>query len=64
MLWKALDALPEKERMALILRDVEGLSTAETAEALASSETTVRSQICRGRLRLKGILENMKGEKP
>jgi len=64
MLWKALNELPGKERMALILRDVEGLSTAETAEALDSSESTVRSQICRGRLRLKEILENMKGEKP
>ena len=56
ILWKAIDALPEKERLALILRDVEGLSTAETAEILASSETTVRSQICRGRLKLKQIL--------
>lgn len=64
LLWKALNQLPEKEKMALILRDVEGLSTAETAEILASSETTVRSQICRGRLRLKEILINMKGEKP
>jgi RNA polymerase sigma-70 factor, ECF subfamily len=65
ILWKAIDTLPEKERLALILRDVEGLSTAETAEILASSETTVRSQICRGRLKLKQILEypgGVKGE--
>jgi RNA polymerase sigma-70 factor (ECF subfamily) len=62
LLWKAINGLPEKERMALILRDVEGLSTAETAEILESSETTVRSQICRGRLRLKQILEGVKGE--
>jgi RNA polymerase sigma-70 factor, ECF subfamily len=62
LLWKAINALPEKERMALILRDVEGLSTAETAEILESSEATVRSQICRGRLRLKKILESIKGE--
>jgi RNA polymerase sigma-70 factor (ECF subfamily) len=61
MLWKALDGLPEKERMALILRDVEGLSTAETATILGSSEATVRSQICRGRLKLKDALESMRG---
>jgi len=64
LLWKALDELPEKERMALILRDVEGLSTSEAAEVLASSETTVRSQICRGRLKLKEILGRMKGGRP
>jgi RNA polymerase sigma-70 factor, ECF subfamily len=64
MLWKALDQLPEKERMALILRDVEGLSTSEAAEVLASSETTVRSQICRGRLKLKDILDKVKGGRP
>ena len=64
ILWRAIDTLPEKERLALILRDVEGLSTAETAEILTSSEATVRSQICRGRLRLKQILESVKGEQP
>jgi RNA polymerase sigma-70 factor (ECF subfamily) len=64
LLWKALDELPAKERMALILRDVEGLSTSEAAEVLASSEATVRSQICRGRLKLKEIVERMKGGRP
>lgn len=64
LLWRALEQLPEKERMALILRDVEGLSTSETAEVLASSEATVRSQICRGRLKLKEILDRMKGGRP
>lgn len=60
-LWKALHSLPEKERMAVILRDVEGFSTAEVAEILGSSETTVRSQICRGRLRLKEAMDNKTG---
>ena len=61
-LWTALNALPEKERMALILRDVEGFSTAEVAEILGSSETTVRSQICRGRLRLREAMDRKTGD--
>jgi RNA polymerase sigma-70 factor (ECF subfamily) len=61
-LWKALNELPEKERMAVILRDVEGFSTTEVAEILGSSEGTVRSQICRGRMRLKEAMDRKTGE--
>lgn len=61
MLWKALEALPEKERMAVILRDVEGFSTSEVSEILGSSETTVRSQICRGRMKIKELMDQMMG---
>jgi len=48
-----LKALPERERTALVLREVEGLSTREVAEILGSSEVTVRSQICVARAKLK-----------
>jgi RNA polymerase sigma-70 factor (ECF subfamily) len=61
LLWRALDSLPAKERLAVILRDVEGFSTLEVAGILGSSETTVRSQISRGRLRIKERLERMTG---
>ncbi len=54
---EALGALPEKERAALVLRDLEGLSTAEVAEVLGSSETTVRSQISRARIKLRADRE-------
>jgi RNA polymerase sigma-70 factor (ECF subfamily) len=64
MLQKALAGLPEKERMAVILRDVEGLSTAEVALVLHSSESTVRSQISRGRVRLKDAIDGMLGVRP
>ncbi len=47
-----LARLAYKERAALVLRDVEGLSTEAVARALESSPTTVRSQICRARLKL------------
>jgi RNA polymerase sigma-70 factor (ECF subfamily) len=58
-LQKALDRLPEKERLAIVLRDIEGLSTADVAAMLRSSETTVRSQVSRGRLRLKAAIGRM-----
>jgi RNA polymerase sigma-70 factor (ECF subfamily) len=61
ILQKALDSLPEKERLAIVLRDVEGLSTAEVASILRSSETTVRSQVSRGRLRLKAVIDRLMG---
>jgi RNA polymerase sigma-70 factor, ECF subfamily len=53
----ALERLPEKERMAIVLRDIEGLSTSEVAETLGSSETTVRSQISVARAKLRGWLK-------
>ena len=64
ILQRALDSLPEKERLAIVLRDVEGLSTAEVASILQSSETTVRSQVSRGRLRLKAAIDRLMGGKP
>jgi len=59
MLWKALACLSENERVAIVLRDVEGLSTAEVAAVLESPEVTVRSRISRGRLKLKEIVDQM-----
>lgn len=51
--------LPPKERAALILRDVEGLSTREVARLLESSEATVRSQICAARGKLRSMRATM-----
>ncbi len=58
---QALATLAEKERTALVLRDVEGLSSAEVAEVLGSSQTTVRSQICRARLKIKKFRDRKLG---
>jgi RNA polymerase sigma-70 factor (ECF subfamily) len=55
-LMSALALLPPKERAAVVLREIEGLSTAEVAEALGSSEVTVRSQISKALVRLRGML--------
>jgi len=49
----ALETLPEKERAAVVLRDMQGLSTREVAGILGSSEVTVRSQISVARGKLK-----------
>jgi RNA polymerase sigma-70 factor (ECF subfamily) len=53
----SLRLLPEKERAALVLRDLEGLTTAETARALGSSEATVRSQISKARTKVHDFVE-------
>jgi len=50
---RGLRRLGEKERAALVLRDVEGLSTREVAGILGSSENTVRSQVSTARLKLR-----------
>ena len=53
LLRAALASLTERERDAIVLRDLEGLSTAEVARILGTTETTVRSQISMGRVKLK-----------
>jgi RNA polymerase sigma-70 factor (ECF subfamily) len=50
---KALSTLSEKERAAIVLRDLEGLPTEEVARILGSSATTVRSQISTARTKIK-----------
>lgn len=52
LLMQGLARLPERERAAVVLRDIEGLSTAEVAEILGVEEATVRSQISTARVRL------------
>jgi len=61
VLHDALRALPFKERSALVLRDVEGLSTEDTARALGSSATTVRSQISSARVKVRAYCERAMG---
>lgn len=53
----SLRVLSEKERAALVLRDLEGLSTEEVARALGSSEATVRSQVSKARVKVREFVE-------
>jgi len=52
-----LRRLSERERVALILRDVEGLPAEEVARHLNCSKATVRSHIANARVKFKRYLE-------
>jgi RNA polymerase sigma-70 factor (ECF subfamily) len=53
----AIRALPEKYRAPVILRDVEGLSTAEAAEVMEISEAAFKSRLHRARLAVRRALD-------
>jgi RNA polymerase sigma-70 factor (ECF subfamily) len=53
---KAVDELPEIYRTVFIIRDVEGLSTEETAEVLEISIPTVKTRLHRARLALRDAI--------
>lgn len=55
--WEAVKALPVKYREVLHLYHYEGYSTAEIARLLGRKEATVRSDLHRGRARLKDVLK-------
>jgi RNA polymerase sigma-70 factor (ECF subfamily) len=48
--------LPERQRTAFVLRDLEELGTAEVAQVLGISEAAVRQRVHRARLLLRGYL--------
>lgn len=54
---KTINELPEKYCNVLLLRDIQELSTRETAQILAISEASVKTQLHRARLYLKNLLE-------
>jgi len=53
----AIKTLTEKERAAIVLRDIEGLTTKDVAGILGSSETTVRSQISMARVKIRKFVD-------
>jgi len=52
----AVDALPEIYRTVFLIRDVEGLSTEETAEVLQISVPTVKTRLHRARIALRDAI--------
>jgi len=50
---EGIEKLPASLRVVFILRDIEGLSTRETAEVLDISEMAVKTRLSRARLRLR-----------
>src|SRR5262245_30432874 len=65
VLTSAVDELPPRYRAAIVLRDVEGLSTAEVADALGISVPTAKTRAHRARLLLRKRLSTfMEIERP
>ena len=62
LLETAIAALPQEYRSVFILREVEGMSTAETAEALELSEEAVKTRLHRARAMLQTSLYAHVGE--
>jgi RNA polymerase sigma-70 factor (ECF subfamily) len=60
---RAIEALPESLRAAFILRDIEGLSTAEAGEILGLSEGAVKVRLHRARLALRERLSRYFAER-
>ena len=58
----ALAKLDEKHRLVFLLRDVEGLSVKETAEALGLSEANTKVRLLRARLQLRELLTQALGD--
>jgi len=54
---EALTALTDRERTALLLRDVEDLPAELVAEQMGCSKATVRSHIANARIKMKRYME-------
>jgi len=59
----AIETLPESMRLVFLLRDVEGLSIKETADALNLTETNVKTRLLRARMLLREQLSTYYGER-
>lgn len=60
---RALAALPEKQQASIVLRDLEGLPESSVARILDVSQATVRTHVCRARLRLREVRRKFLGGK-
>ena len=54
---EAIEKLPDTYRNVLLLRDIEELDTAETAEALGVSQNAVKTRLHRARVALREVLD-------
>jgi RNA polymerase sigma-70 factor (ECF subfamily) len=60
----AIERLPETNRVAFVLRDLEEMSTSDVAEVLGIEPAAVRQRVHRARLMLRGYLSDLAGVKP
>lgn len=56
MVRKAIEELPETYRMVVLLRDIEGLSTEETAKIVNTTPNAVKIRLHRGRMALRTLI--------
>ena len=56
----AMATLPEEQRVAILLVDVEGYSVADAAAALGVAEGTIKSRCARGRGKLANLLGHLR----
>jgi RNA polymerase sigma-70 factor (ECF subfamily) len=61
LLKTAMDGLPARQREVVLLRDVEGMSSADVCSVLAISEANQRVLLHRGRGKLRQVLETQLG---
>ncbi len=61
MIESAIDELPETYRVVFMLREVEGLNTAETAETLELGEEAVKTRLHRARALVRRIIRERLG---
>jgi len=62
LLDRAIAELDDKYRVVFVLRDIEGMSTEETAEALGLSQSNVKVRLLRARLQLRERLTRELGD--
>jgi RNA polymerase sigma-70 factor (ECF subfamily) len=57
LLERALAKLPADRRAAVVLRDIEGLSTEQAAAVMGVRQAAFKSRLHRGRMKLRALLE-------
>jgi RNA polymerase sigma-70 factor, ECF subfamily len=57
LLYRILDQLPDKQRMAIVLRDIEAIPYARIADTMKCTEQAARLKVFRARARLKILIE-------
>ena len=60
---QAVSELTPSLRVVFVLRDIQGLSTQETADVLGLTETAVKTRLSRARLRLREMLSGYFGDR-
>jgi len=64
MVWRAIDALPDKLRITIVLATIEGHDTREVAALLRIPEGTVKSRLFQARKHLAAALRELTPEGP